>query len=587
MNAVTWLASAPRSPRPHWLIQCAPHIMTRLKRVFERIHKGEHGSVLLADTPENSRELLWFLQRYPMYVTDPQRLSSQAAIHCDREELTAKILSGDYTPPATTPMALPARQYQQVAADLVCANGFLLLADDLGLGKTVSAITALAKHGQWPALVVTLTHLPSQWEREINRFCPSLKTHIVKKGKPYSVDADVLIINYHKLSGWAEHLAEMPVRAVVYDECQELRRGESLKYEAACHISAHSSLRLGLSATPIFNFGGEIYNVLSAISEDCLGTAEEFHREWCVGYSDKPKLRDPKAFGLYARDAGLMLRRTRADVGRELPSLSVFPHEVETDKREFAKFGLELASLARTILSTEQLEKGAKFRASGELDYKLRRQTGMAKADYTAAFVRMLVESGERVVLYGWHHDVYQVWRHALREYLPAFYTGKESAKEKESEINRFIAGETPIAILSLRAGAGLDGLQHVCRTVVFGELDWSPGVHEQAIGRVHRDGQKEPVCAYFLIADSGSDPIVADTLGVKRGQIDGLRDPDAPLVEAGIDPNHIRRLAEEFLRQSGEVPAPPVPAPVKLPQLKDDVNEKDGLQLSLFGKAV
>ena len=78
----------------------------------------------------------------------------------------------------------------------------------------------------------------------------------------------------------------------------------------------------------------------------------------------------------------------------------------------------------------------------------------------------------------------------------------------------------------------GLVGLQGSCRTVVFGELDWSPGVHEQATGRVHRDGQAEPVVAYYLMAESGSDPIVAQVLGIKRQQIEGVRDPDAAIVQ-------------------------------------------------------
>ena len=69
--------------------------------------------------------------------------------------------------------------------------------------------------------------------------------------------------------------------------------------------------------------------------------------------------------------------------------------------------------------------------------------------------------------------------------------------------------------------------LQHTTSTVVFGEHDWSPSVHEQCIGRVFPDGQESPVMAYFLLADEGSDLIVADVLGIKKGQIDGVRNPD------------------------------------------------------------
>jgi hypothetical protein len=61
---------------------------------------------------------------------------------------------------------------------------------------------------------------------------------------------------------------------------------------------------------------------------------------------------------------------------------------------------------------------------------------------------------------------------------------------------------------MSLRAGSGLDGLQQVCKVGVFGELDWSPGIHDQCEGRYHRDGQTEPSVSYFLVSDVGSDPV-------------------------------------------------------------------------------
>lgn len=113
--------------------------------------------------------------------------------------------------------------------------------------------------------------------------------------------------------------------------------------------------------------------------------------------------------------------------------------------------------------------------------------------------------------------------------------------------------------LLSLRSGAGVDGLQHVCNTVVFGELDWSPGVHEQCIGRVDRDGQAHPTMAYFLTASEGADPIIIDVLGVKREQIEGVRNPDMHLVErVDTGEDALRRLAADFLHGLGIAAALP-----------------------------
>lgn len=107
----------------------------------------------------------------------------------------------------------------------------------------------------------------------------------------------------------------------------------------------------------------------------------------------------------------------------------------------------------------------------------------------------------------------------------------------------------------------GLDGLQGSCRTVVFGELDWSPGVHEQCIGRIHRDGQAEHVTAYFLTSEFGADPIMAEVLGVKREQVEGIRTPHGDLLETlETEPGHVRRLAESFLARQRRGGASGVP---------------------------
>ncbi len=75
--------------------------------------------------------------------------------------------------------------------------------------------------------------------------------------------------------------------------------------------------------------------------------------------------------------------------------------------------------------------------------------------------------------------------------------------------------------MMSLRSGAGVDGLQEVCRVGVFGELDWSPMTHKQCLGRLFRDGQTQEVIGYFLHCEDGSDPTVMEVLGIKRGQAD------------------------------------------------------------------
>lgn len=547
-----------------WVVDCETHVRMRAKRIFGKVAQGDQV-IMVSDTIENCREIAWFMERFPLEISadDSARLCDGARRHRQLAESVGAILDGTYVPRAIQ-LALPPRQYQRQAAELCLTTTGLIVADDVGLGKTVTGICVLADPQLRPALVVTLTHLPRQWDAELKRFLPGIRTHILKKGTPYKLTAcardlfnpsdlpDVIICNYHKLAGWADELAGH-VRTVIFDECHELRNNDSYKYGAAKQIADAAAMRMGLTATPVFNTGSEIFNIANVIRDGALGDRSEFSREW-VGYNEHVK--DPQALGSHLREVGLMLRRTRADAGRELPGLTVIPHMIEADTKAIDSIKSSAAELARIILAAGG-SGFDKLKASEELSWKLRQATGIAKAPYVADFVRLLLESEAKVVLFGWHREVYSLWADRLADLKPVFFTGSESPNQKDEARKAFCEGDSRVLIMSLRAGQGLDGLQHICRTVVYGELDWSPAVHEQATGRVYRDGQKDPVMAYFLTADCGSDPVVADVLGVKAMQADGIRDPSGVDLDKGqIDPQRIAKLAKDYLQQIGGLAA-------------------------------
>lgn len=577
------------TPRGCYLIRAQPHVVMRIKRLFARADVA-HALVKLADTAEVGRDLAWVCERYPLEM-DAQtrlRLEARAHEHRERERVIAAALAGHYEPPpGAVELALPLRDYQRVAAGLALKTGRLLIGDMLGLGKTASAIGVLTDRRALPALVVTKTDLPKQWEREVHRFAPSLRTHILRGTRPYRLDhldfgvkrrsaaeqgslqgtapsmPDVIITSYSKLAPWAEKLAGQ-VRTVIWDECQELRTGlgtaakQNLKNTGAALIASMAQFKVGLSGTPIYGYGEEFWNVFQAIAPEALGTREEFIREWCVAApGNKYKVKDERAFGTYLRDEGLFLRRTRKDVRRELPAEPVFiPVEIDADLDTLRKVEAEVEGFARILLSGG-VKGFDKMEAARELDWRLREATGVAKAPHVATFVKALAEEeGEKVVLFGWHHRVYEIWAQRLAELQPVFFTGRESQAQKQAALSAFIDGNSKVLIMSLRAGAGIDGLQHVSHISVFGELDWSPGVMEQCVGRQARDGQEDVVLPYVPYCTHGSDPIVMDVLGMKRQQVELTIDPNRPTVEnlPQFDPEHVKKLAASILAKRGGV---------------------------------
>ena len=566
-----------------WAVNLEAHAMGRFKRMFTRVRAKQYGTIELDDRRETCRDLLWYTSRYPLQASELDLLHLQVqADKYDRQQARVASIANGTLRPRDFTMLIPPRPYQQLAAEMALQGRGLLVGDELGLGKTVTGIAALTDPTTRPALVVTLTHLAGQWADELARFAPELVTHVINKGQPYDVTRpkgarktngdqfhvpgprgpladdrpfpDVLITTYSKLKGWADVLAPV-INGLVFDEVQELRKGDdTAKGKAAYHLARNAGgLRLGLSATPVYNYADEIHAVMEGIAPGALGTRAEFVQEWCSAQgSTNHRVRDPAALGSYLRAEGLMIRRTRADVGRELPPLHNVPVLVAADLEALGRAEREVADLARAILgeSTPNLERG---RAAREMDVKLRQATGIAKAPYVAAFVKGLFADGaDRVVLGGWHREVYRIWQDLLQDFKPVLYTGTESPARKRQAKRQFVSGESRLLIMSLRSGAGLDGLQEIgCTNVVYGELDWSPMVHKQFSGRIHRDGQPDPCTAWYLHTDGGSDPTVLDVLGVKRSQSAGILDPTNADPEAPADASHARALARRLLGRS------------------------------------
>jgi superfamily II DNA or RNA helicase len=545
--------------KPAWELKVEPAVAVRAKRIFARVRATTRGTVNMLATDETAHDLTWMMQRWPLLPADERSLRTLEAAserHEQRETLIGDVIAGTAvrTPFTFEPAKAP-RDYQRTAVELLRASGRLLLTDEVGLGKTFTGLLALAHDDALPAVVIPPTHLPTRWVTELQEAFPALTFEVAKTTKPSQafVDGrrpDVLIVPYSRLGGWSDHLQGW-AQTVIFDEIQDLRRGtETVKGAAAASITREARYALGLTATPVYNYGGEVWNLMNILSAGVLGTRDEFMREWgSTSWSSHIKVGDPAALGSYLREQGLMLGRTRKEVGRELPQTIKVPQFIDADSQALEAVAGDAAAMARLILD-DTASRQDKFRAAGELDWKMREATGIAKAPYVAEFVRLLLESEEKVILFGWHRAVYEVWNDMLAEYQPAMYTGTESPKQKDAAQEAFVHGDARVLIMSLRSGAGVDGLQLASRTAVFGELDWSPQVHEQAIGRLRRDGMgDEPPVAYFLNSTEGSDPALMEALQVKRNQAEPLINPDGKLFTNAVqDTTRARALAEQIL---------------------------------------
>ena len=538
-----------------WTIKGEPCVTEMAARLFPGSER-RRGEARFTANRRIIGDVNWLMMRYPLEIAPRDRELWKNALAQAREHvllrMNAEKLPRRSTPPEGT-FEGELREFQKEGLSFLLANPRTLLADEMGLGKTVQALACLAAAKEFPALIVVPPHLLRNWQTEITRFLrlegKPARVCVLTGLKPYQPpEADVYIIHYLLLRGWKQALPQMGFKAVVFDEIQELRHGGTEKYSAASLLAAECERVIGLSGTPIYNKGSEIWNVVNILDYHCLGDWESFTRAWCDGYGNH-LVCNPALLGEHLRREGLILRRTKEEVLAELPPKRRLVQEIDSDDKVYRELMRPVMDQLGSLLA---LHPDARERAllEEQVGRGERQATGVAKAPFVAAFVRALEDSREKVLLFAHHHAVMDIYRRELAAYRPVFITGRESTTQKEEAVARFMEGKTNLCVISLRAASGLNLQRASC--VVFGELDWSPAVHSQAEDRAHRMGQKDSILCYYLVAPQGSDRDMQDALGLKVSQFVALMGDQTPELSSIQDAQkaakaHIEAMLKQY----------------------------------------
>ena len=512
-----------------WTIKGEPCVTEMAKRLFPGCDGHGRGEARFTAHRRIIGELNWLMLRYPLKIAERdierwQNALEDARDYAERRQ-RALTMPESCKPPEGTfnGELLP---FQQQGLSFLMGARRCLLADEMGLGKTVQALSFLATTAAYPAIIIMPPHLVRNWQREVERFLPGdVRVHVIKGLTPYDLpEADIYICHYLILRGWKEVLPKLGFRTVIFDEIQELRRNGSGKYSAASLISESCENVIGLSGTPIYNNGGEIWNIINILDFHFLGDWESFTREWCYGYRSDIVAK-PELLGEHLRREGIMLRRLKSEVLTELSPKRRLVQEIDWDDKVYRELMAPVAEKLKILRATDDPSRRAII--EDDICQRQRQATGIAKAPYVAEFVKALVQAGEKVLLMGHHHAVMDIYKEELKLLKPKFITGRESDRQKDESLKAFMEGRTDILCISLRSASGLNLQRATC--VVFGELDWSPAVHSQAEDRAHRIGQQDSLLCYYLVSPRGSDSDMQDALGLKVSQFVSIMGDSQP----------------------------------------------------------
>ncbi len=417
-------------------------------------------------------------------------------------------------------------------------KGSGLIADTMGLGKTVQALGWASLHPKRrPLIIITTSSTKQQWARAVMQFnvmTPStrkdswgvqLGTPLILYGQSPQVipqDTEVIIINWEILTYWLDQLLAMEPQIIVADECQAMGNPQSLRTRAAQQLVRKSKANfIPMSGTPIKTSPMQFWAVLNLLDPELFPNYNKYLWRYCnpqKGYCGWTFKGSSNEAELFEKVNPLMIRRSEEVLNLAPKVISVVP--VEQDSSLLSEYKAQERSFESGQASREHLELQAELESLSNTAYALREKG-------TAAWIKDWLENTDKpLLIFAWHRAVVETLKAELHKYKPLTLDGSTPSKQRELNKLRFVEGHCRVLIANIiSGGVGLDGLQQVCQDMVFVEFAPSPEDHNQAEARLFRNGQKGTVRVNYLIAEGTIDEQKMRILDERRAMISEILD--------------------------------------------------------------
>lgn len=446
-------------------------------------------------------------------------------------------------------------------------RGRALLADEVGLGKTIEAGLVLKEYLLrglvQRALILVPASLVEQWDQELRRKF-DLEFAVLKHGTPWWEEPLLLAsMDTAKLLRHRDKVAAASFDLVIVDEAHRLKNHKTLAWKFLDRLAPRYLLLL--TATPVQNDLHELYNLVQLLRPGLLGTYRAFGRE----YMRRGDRRMPQNTGRLAALLGeTMIRTTRASTSIRFPKREVtnIVFELSAPERQMydhvstlvrrliqGEHDSKRGAIKLTLLTLQKEIGSSSFAAVPTLGKLLGREPpGPARTDLEQilhharaidtnakyeGIVRLMESSREKVVIFTQFRATLEFLARSLRGMgvKTSVFHGALTLREKEEAIAQF--RDRSRVLVSTEAGGEGRNLQF-CRLLVNYDLPWNPMRIEQRIGRIHRLGQTHDVHVFNFTARNTVEAyvleIVHEKINLFRAVIGDLDMVLGPYAEAG-----------------------------------------------------
>ena len=411
-----------------------------------------------------------------------------------------------------------------------------ILADEMGLGKTLQIISLILsmkeRGGTGTCLVVSPSSLIYNWEAELKKFAPGLKS-VVCAGSPKErkivlcslSGVDVLITSYELLKRDIDTYRIRDFLLFVIDEAQYIKNNNTEASKAVKLI--HSKYRMALTGTPIENRLSELWSIFDFLMPGFLYSYEKFRAD-----IELPSMRNTTSVALdklRKMTGPFILRRLKSDVLKDLPEKleEVSYAEMESEQRRL--YDAEVLRIRKNIEDKEEEEfRKNKVLVLAELT-KIREiccdpalvfenyHGKSAKLDSLMDLMERAIDEGHRMLVFSQFTSMLELIERRM-DSIPYFkITGSTPKEDRLKLVEKFNSDPSiPVFLISLKAGG--TGLNLTGADVVI-HYDpwWNVAVQNQATDRAHRIGQTKVVTVYKMIAKNTIEDRIVEMQEAKK----------------------------------------------------------------------
>lgn len=419
----------------------------------------------------------------------------------------------------------------------------LLIADEMGVGKSLSAIGCMAMRKPRKTIIVVPAPIKFQWERNIKTLLKKKYSVYVCEGQSFETKdclyvkhSQVVIINYNILDYWVDLLCRFSWDMLILDEAHRIKHPKTGVSLATAMLRDKCKACICLSGTPLTDRNADIWNVVRMVNKQLFPSHFAFQQRYCGNQfnAGSGTSQSINMLELHKKltESGTMIRRTKKDVYKDLPkvNIDIVPLGVSSDT--LVQLANETQASSEWMQKQHGRDRGvAAFRVQQSLEKYLQEAIRLKLPMIVDWIKDFLQDSDEKLIVGVVHREKCGDILYNKFKDIAVHIDGSADAKKKDKLLSEFIEDSSKRLLIGniQSVGTGIDGLQKVCCNMAIVELCWSPADIQQLIARLDRNGQTKPVDVTFLVVKDSIDDMLVRMLDRKTKITSEVLDGVAP----------------------------------------------------------